>query len=395
VEPVNQSVSISLPSAASNASWTHRASDASHKSSHVALRNPLEQIWSVSIGEGDSRRSRITADPVVLNNRIFTLDAESNVMAHGVGGAKLWSASLVTARDKSDEVSGGGLAIADNILVVGTGFGRLVALDAATGGLIWEQRLNTQISGPPTIANGNVYVSTRDSRGWALNLANGKIQWQVQGAPARVGVAGGAAPAVNSEVAIFPVGNTELLATFPKGGIRLWSASASGQRQGKVYATTSDLTSDPVIDGDKVYVGSQSGRLVALDIGSGERIWTAQEGSYTPALPIGGSVFVISDQNELLRLDASNGERIWGIELPYFKKDLASKRRDVYSHFGPIMAGGRLLVASGDGVIRSFNPETGALISTVTIDGGATANPAVAGGTLYVVSRKGKLHAFR
>lgn len=391
----NRAAAISLPGVTQNASWTHRGGNQSHKMPHVALRSQLTPVFSVSIGKGDSRRNRITADPVISNNRIFTMDSESRVSAHGTGGAQLWATDLTTGNDGAGEVSGGGLAISNNILVASTGFGRLVALDAATGGRIWEQRMETQLAGPPTIHNNIVYAATRDSRGWALDLAKGKILWEIQGAPGGAGVSGGAAPAVNNDLAVFPLGGSEILATFPKGGVRLWSASVSGQRAGQVYAVTQDITSDPVLDGNRIYVASQSGRLVALDAATGERIWTAREGSYSPVWPVGGSVFLVSDQAELVRLDASTGERIWGVDLPYFQNELAAKRRAVYAHFGPILAGGRLIVASSDGVIRSFSPESGQLLSTVEIPGGATSNPAVAGGTLYVVSSKGQLHAFR
>lgn len=67
----------------------------------------------------------------------------------------------------------------------------------------------------------------------------------------------------------------------------------------------------------------------------------------------------------------------------------------MFAHYGPVLAGGRLLVASNDGVIRSFNPVDGTLIGTVDIPGGATTNPVIVGGVMYVVSTKGQLHAFR
>ena len=54
-----------------------------------------------------------------------------------------------------------------------------------------------------------------------------------------------------------------------------------------------------------------------------------------------------------------------------------------------------MIVASNDGMLRSFDPVNGALAGSVEIPGGATTAPVVAGGTLYLVSRKGQLHAFR
>jgi outer membrane protein assembly factor BamB len=52
-------------------------------------------------------------------------------------------------------------------------------------------------------------------------------------------------------------------------------------------------------------------------------------------------------------------------------------------------------VASSDGKLRSFDPTDGSLIGSVDVPGGATTAPVVAGGTLYVVSGEGQLHAFR
>lgn len=392
---VNRALPITLPAMVSNADWTHRNGGPTHTITHPALSRSLTHQWSASIGAGDSRKYRITADPVVAGGRIFTLDARALVMAHSTSGDSLWRYDATPASDKEGDASGGGLAVADGTLYVTTGFGTLVALDAVTGAERWVQRLDASGAGAPTVRDGIVYVSARDSRAWAVNTQTGRILWQLPGAPTGSVMVGGAAPAVTDKFAIFPFGSGELVAAFRKGGVRLWGAAVSGQRKGRVYAGVSDITGDPVVVGDVIYAGNQSGRAVALDLGSGERIWTATEGAYSPVWPVGGSVFLVSDQGELVRLDAETGARIWGVELPYFVKDKAKRRKAVTGNYGPVLAGGRLIVASSDGTVRSFDPETGALVSTVDLPGGATTNPVVAGGTLYLVSKKGQLHAFR
>ena len=53
------------------------------------------------------------------------------------------------------------------------------------------------------------------------------------------------------------------------------------------------------------------------------------------------------------------------------------------------------VVVAGDGQLRLFNPVDGALVGGAEIPGGAASGPALAGGTLYVVSSNGQLHAFR
>ncbi|MDA8747738.1 PQQ-binding-like beta-propeller repeat protein, partial [Litoreibacter sp.] len=144
-----------------------------------------------------------------------------------------------------------------------------------------------------------------------------------------------------------------------------------------------------------IYAANAGGRVVAIKPSSGARVWTTNEGAYSPVLPAGDSVFMISEQGELLRLDRETGERIWGERLPYFVQTKIKRRDEVYSHYGPVLAGGRLIVASNDGLIRSYDPATGALIGTTPIKGGAASNPAIVNGTMYIVTGKGQLAAFR
>lgn len=388
-------MALSLPAPVANADWTQKRGNAAHKITHPALGGTLSLAWSANIGEGDSRRYQITAEPVVAGGRIFTLDSHSRVMAHGVDGQALWSADLTPASEHSRDATGGGLAYEAGRVFATTGFGTLVALDAETGAELWTQKTDAAVTGAPAVADGLVYVVSRDNRAWAVRVEDGRVQWQLPGTPSPSGLLGGAAPAVTEQLAVFPFGSSELVAALRKGGVRVWSALISGQRRGRVYAQVKDITGDPVIAGDVLYAGNQSGRLAAMRAANGERLWTAEEGTYSPVWPVGNAVFLISDQNELLRLDAETGERVWGVQLPYFTKKRVKRRDAIFAHYGPVLAGGRLIVASDDGLLRFFDPETGAEGGVLALPGGAAAGPVVAGRTLYVVSARGQLHAFR
>lgn len=395
VETPSEARPISLPAQSNSSTWALPWGTPSGRVTHAALNLPLEEFWSASIGDGDSRRNRITAEPVVAGGRIFTLDAESLVTATSTTGETVWQTDVIPARDKSGQATGGGLAFSNGRLFVTSGYGTIVALNAATGEKEWVQRLEASATGQPTVFGGIVYLTAGDDRGWALSEDQGRQLWTLTAAPDGNNILGAPAPAVSGDLAIFAFGSGEVQAVFRRGGLRRWDASVSGQRLGTALASIGDITAAPVVSGSTVYVGNQSGRTVALDLGSGERKWTANEGAVGRIIPAGNSVFIISDQNDLLRLSAADGSRIWKVDLPKFTSDRPSKQSSVVSHHGPVLAGGRLLIASDDGLIRSFDPVNGDLTSTVEIPGGATSAPVVAGGVFYVVSTKGRLHAFR
>lgn len=386
---------ISLPGAQANADWTARAGNAAHHPGHVALRGPLAPLWAAPIGAGDSRKNRISADPIVAAGRIFTLDANATVTATGTNGATLWQADLTPSADRVGDASGGGLAFGEGRIFATTGFGELVALDPASGAVAWRQRFDAAVGGAPAVSDGRVYVVARDASAWAVRASDGKVEWTLPGTPSNAGVMGVSAPAVDARQVIFPFSSGQMVAVAKDSGTGLWGAHVAGQRRGRAYAAFSDLTGDPVIAGGIVYAGSSAGRLAAVNADTGQTQWTAPDGALSPVAVAGGSVFMVNDEDQLVRLGASSGEEIWRVDMPYFTRDKQRRRRDIVAHFGPVLAGGRLVIASSDGLVRTFDPASGALVSTVDLPGGAASAPAVAGGVLYVVTRDGKLRAFR
>ena len=391
----NISRPIRLPAQQSNAEWAQSPGTEANRVAHPALRATPQRVWSTPIGAGDGRKVRITAAPVVGGGRIYTLDSGARVSGVSPSGALLWSVDLTPPRDNEGEATGGGLAYAGGTLYVSLGFGALVALDAASGAVRWRQDLNSTGSGTPLVRDGLVYVVAGDDTGWAVEADTGRIAWQVQGTPSITNVLGAPAPVLAKGLVVFAFGSGDLVAAFRRGGLRRWDASVAGQRKGRAVANISDITGSPVVVGDRIYVGNFSGRIVALSAQNGERLWTARQGATGPVWPAGGSLFVLTDLNQLARLDARDGSLIWAVDLPGFVKDKPRKRGRVFAHYGPVLAGGRVIVASNDGLIRFFAPEDGRLISTLDVPGGATTSPVVAGGTLYVVGANGELHAFR
>ncbi|MEQ9694093.1 PQQ-binding-like beta-propeller repeat protein [Shimia sp. SDUM112013] len=392
---VNQRRAISVPGQTRNNSWTHRIGTQSYRVSNAALATFPQLAWSAEIGEGNSRKNRMSADPVAAEGMIFTLDSQAQLQATATNGGVVWTRDLTPPRDDSKDSLGGGLAFGAGKLFVSTGFGSLMAVNPKTGDVIWEQKTGGIGSGTPTVFGGLVYVVSGDDQGWALEVETGRIAWQVNSVPQLGNVMSPAAPALNDRFAIFPFGSGELQATFRSGGFRVWDAGISGERPGIARSKVGDISGDPVIDGRRVYAANHSGRLVALDIESGERIWTAEQGALGPVWPVGGSVFLVNDRNTLMRLDASNGEPIWAVDLPRYVDSRPKRMAALYAHYGPILAGGRIVVASSDGQLRIFDPTSGVQVHSAEIPGGAASAPIVVNGTLYVLGGKGHLHAFR
>jgi len=390
-QPAPVAQPISLPAVSANRDWQQRGGGVAH----AALGASLAPLWATAIGTGDGRKLKISAEPVVAGGRVFTLDAAATVAATGVDGSPLWSRDLTPPADAAGEGSGGGIAYAAGRLYVTSGFGAVFALDGETGAVIWSQSADAPLSAAPTVSGGVVYVVAENSAAMAIDADTGKVKWQVQGTASRTGMFGGAGPVVTDRLVILAFPSGEVRAVLKDSGLQVWLANIGGTRLGRAYNGVPDIVGDPVIVGQSLVIGNQSGHMAAVDVGSGTRLWDADQGTYGGAVPAGGSLFLVSDAAELVRLDATTGALIWAVPLPEYTTDKVKKLKEVYANYGPVLAGGRLLVASGDGLVRSFDPASGALVSTIEIGGAASADPAVAAGVLYIVTSDGKLRAFR
>jgi outer membrane protein assembly factor BamB len=386
-------VPLALPPPVSLADWTHRAANPQRLAPHVVLASGLDLVWSADAGAGNAGRALVTAAPVIAEGRIYTLDAAARVSAFSAAGALLWQVSAGREGEPGTDGWGGGLAYADGRLIVTTGFGETLALDPATGGLLWRTGVDAPVRAAPAVLGSRVVVVTRDDQAFGLDAATGEIAWRVQGSTGVTGLIGGASPAMDDVLAILPFASGEVAAVIALTGRRVWTAAIAGGRRGLARTAIGDITSDPVIDGETIYVANQSGRIVAIDRRTGRRNWTANDGSYNPVAVAGGSLFLMSDKAELLRLDALSGTRIWAVQLPEYEDE--EDRQNAIGYGGPVLAGGRLIVVTTRGEIIAFDPENGAELGRTALPGGSYLPPAVAGGRLYVMTTGGDLVAFQ
>lgn len=384
-----------LPPAQPIGEWTQTGSNATHFGGNLAGPQTPAPVWSADAGDGSSSASFITAAPVVAGGLVFTLDAASEIRAFDAGsGAERWRTSLIpNERERGEQGFGGGVAAEGGRLFATTGFGEALALDAASGEILWRTAVSAPFRAAPAVAEGTVVAVTRASQAFGFSTATGEIRWRVQGVGAAAGFLGGASPAIASGGTVVPFASGELVALELATGRRFWGAVLTGGRRGLARASITDITGDPVLIGPLVITANQSGRMAALEARTGRRIWTREIGATRPIWAAGDTVFLISDRAELMRLDAATGDTLWSRQLPAYEDE--EDREDAITYSGPILVSGRLLFTDTLGNLWSVDAMTGAGDPVADVPGGSATGPVVAGGTVFVLSENGVLHAYR
>jgi len=407
-DPTLADVPVVVPGPSTNAEWPQPGGNASKSIGHVALGNAPSQAWSVSIGEGDSPAGRLASEPVIADGRVYTIDVKARVRAYNAEtGALVWEHQVRGPNSPSETLYGGGVSYDGGRLYVTNGAGDAAALDAATGNQIWLVKPGGPLRGAPTIGNDNVYVLSQDSQLYALNAANGETRWNAAGSFELAGVFGAAAPAFAQSTLVAGFASGELTAYRYENGQVVWQDALARTGISTVVGTLSDIDADPVIDNGRVFAIGQGGRMVAVELITGQRVWELNVAGISTPWVAGEWVFVVTDRAQLLAVSRASGKIRWISQLPGFRRppqehapDASGNRRrdpgrDPIFWRGPILAGNRLILVSSRGQIAYVSPTDGAIQSTVETHSTFSLPPVVAGNTLYLLDDEARLTAYR
>ena len=395
VDPETAALPMSLPAAVANTEWTQSGGNAAKSVGHLALGTALGHAFTVQAGRGSSLTARLAAEPVVAGGRVYTIDTLGAVRAFDAqSGGQFWASQTpIEIRRDTPSLYGGGIAFDNGHIYATNGLGWVSALDATSGGIVWQVRPGGPLRGAPTVANGAVYVISQDNQIYSLNQADGKQNWSQAASLEIAGVFGSAAPAVAQGTVVAGFSSGELNAYRYENGRQVWQDALQRTSIRTSVAALSDIDADPVIDRGQVIALGQGGRMVALELTTGQRQWELNIAGIATPWVAGDWIFVVTSDAKLLAIHRNNGRIRWINQLPQFGRP-KSKRGQI-DYYGPVLAGDRLIVVGSNGVIVNVNPINGSFQSQTRVNAGISLPPIVANSTLYVYDNDARLHAFR
>ncbi len=394
VDPLIAGLQVILPPAVPNADWTQPGGNAAKNLGHVTLGETLGQAWTAQIN-GGSNRARLASAPVISGGTLFVIDTEATVHAFDAAtGARRWQVKIGdTERDGQRARFGGGVSAEGGTVFAASGLGDVAALDAATGTIRWTARPSGPLRGSPTLAFGNIYVMGQDNQLFTLRASDGVVQWQESGSVAPGTVFGVAAPAAGQGTIVAGYSSGELNAYRYENGRPLWGDALARTSITMSVSTLSDIDADPVIDRGRVFAIGQGGRMAAYELTTGQRIWELNMAGISTPWIAGEWVFVVGDDGRLICIARATGKIRWIGQLPRWRD--AEDEEGAIRWTGPVLAGNRLILVSGDGRMAQVNPNDGSITSMTEISGGTRLPPVVANGMLYVMDDSGRITAWR
>lgn len=408
-DPRYAGVSVSVPPSYVNVSWPQPGGEADHTLHHVGATLEFKKEWSVDVGAA-GERARLTSPPIVVDDRVFVMDAESRVSAFNAEtGGRIWRTELAPEIDERFRVQeifrmvrgidpaqigfGGGVAFDQGRVFVTSGFGFVAALDAITGEEIWRVKTDAPVRTPPTAFRNYVYLTTITNEFLAIDQETGEKVWTFQSFEEKARILSSASPAAAGDLVVAPFSSGEVVAFIADSGRAVWNETLIQQARLTALASLNDIAGSPVIDRGLVYVVSHGGRLAAIDIRSGQTIWEVSIASMQMPWVAGDFIYVVSVDAEIACISRENGGIIWVSQLQRYRKEKKKKGRITWA--GPVLAGDHLVLVSSEGDIAKISPITGEIVATEEFGEGSVISPVVANEKIYVLTEEGKMIAMR
>jgi len=177
----------------------------------------------------------------------------------------------------------------------------------------------------------------------------------------------------------FPDGKLDALDI--KNGRLIWQKSIAFASGGSDIDSVIDISADPLVDGNVVYLASYQNFVGAMSLNTGELLWKHRASVYKNMLLADNRLYVTDSQDILWALDKSTGKVLW--------KQNALKARGLTS---PVLFDKNLAFADKTGYLHLVDAKTGILLTRYEHLGGVNVAPKVLGNSLYVLTNKGILN---
>jgi outer membrane protein assembly factor BamB len=263
-----------------------------------------------------SSKNNIISSPAYDNGVFYIADNKGIVTAvNESDGQILWTQNI---SDRSqNHYEGGGVVLSKNKVYITNGSRFLTILDRNNGNQILRKEFSDTIKFKPLVFGENVVlIQTVSNQLFAYDITSSALIWQHEGI---------FEPLISSEYIPPLVHNNQIIVSYSSGQIFALNIQ-DGSEQWEINLGNPDDVGlpnfeaagpayFPIIDDDKLYIASHTGKLVKLDMSNGNALWQIKVNDVQSMSLIGNSLFVINNARQIAAISLVDGRVKWVADL--------------------------------------------------------------------------------
>ena len=335
-------------------------------------------LWTTRIGKGNEGRA-LSLRPAVSGNRVYAADHSGKISAlNATDGRVLWERKTRIPFSGGPDVDGERLA-------VGSSNGEVLLLSARDGSQRWRTQLGSEVLSIPRIIGDLVVVHTIDDSVYGIDLGDGSERWRFSHQAPILTLRGASTPAAGPEGIIVGLSSGRLVYLDPDQGLPIWEVLISPPSGRTELERIADIDTDPVVLDGQVFVASFNGDLAAVDIGSGAVLWRRELSAHAGLAATPESLYITDSEDQLWAADPTDGAGRWRQDALRYRQLTA-----------PIVVGNALVVGDVEGYVHWLSRRDGRLLGRERVAKAAVASaPVLMGQTLYLQLENGTIAAVR
>lgn len=256
-----------------------------------------EKVWQVDLP------APVRNPPTAVNGKLFLLTISNQIVCLDQNsGETLWT--YESFEETARFLASGSPAVDGDVVIAPFSSGEVVALDGATGRLLWtatvarSSRFNAlsnlnDIAGSPVIDRGAVFAVSHSGQFGAIDGRTGRVVWEI-------GLAGLHMPWISGDYIFVVSVEGDLIALARQDGAVVWRRELPAYENPKKQKKPITWAG-PLLAGENLILVSSSGEMLQVSPQDGETVSTYKLGSGTVIPPIvaDGTVYVINDKGRL------------------------------------------------------------------------------------------------
>jgi outer membrane protein assembly factor BamB len=367
-----------------NKKWSYEHFTSNNFYEHLIFDGKFDDIFKKDIGDY-LNKDNDDGSLVVSENFAFFADEKGRIYKFDLLNRKvIWELKIYDSsynnypKNITMFLNAEFLYVADNL-------GFIYSINTETGKTVWQQNYGIPFSSHLNYYKNVLYVVNQNSRLYAFDPRDGQKIWSFES------LSGLIKPAKSSSISIY---DNKLLFSNDVGDVTaidlekqviLWNRNILSQNT--ISNNIVFKISNILIDKKDVYVSSNSGDLLNLNVQTGEITWSSKLSSFQNHIINEKYLFALTENGFVVAFNKNNGTIAWSINLNKIIKDL----KNPVEYYGLILASNNLYLTSSNGNIFKISAIDGKYVTHKKINSELSRGPIVVDNSILILNHSSEL----
>ncbi len=302
--------------------------------------------------------NQIAALPSIANGTIYAFDETADLVSVDINSGKVnWKISLDSAKKRL--TSSHVVYFYNKLYVVGDL--QLFEIDALNGKEITRKSFPDLVRAQPLVRSNAIFVQNVSNNLTAYNTDTWSPAWNYETWPETLASHNVASPLIYGNLIISNYTTGQIVANNIADGAEVWQINLYKESTGELNASPQNATCQPVLLDKYLYVASNNGNLVKIDVTTSRIIWQKPYQDIVSMSVSGDTIFLTNNARQGAAIATEDGGVIWASDLINPKETKKDKIKPSI-FLTPIISEGNVIILSKGGEAFMLDAINGKMI---------------------------------